>query len=113
MRLGMSNTLAKNFTLSTIFSSLGYFSNPVRAFTKLLQSNLKSLSPAQFTIEKCEVFRVASICQEIHVLSGMAWLTVAGKDIILTAGEKVLLDSNQGIAILSALGDVPLFLEIL
>ncbi|HEY9831432.1 MAG TPA: hypothetical protein V6D26_12690 [Stenomitos sp.] len=58
------------------------------------------------------MFRVPSVCQQLHVLSGSAWLTVAGEDIILTAGEKASLDSNQGCAILSVLGEVPLILDI-
>lgn len=113
MRLDMSNTIAKTFTLSRILISLGFCSNQFQNFTNLFQGNLKSLVPVQFILEKGKVFRVPSACQQLHVLSGIAWLTVAGEDIILTAGEKVSLDSNQGFAILSVLGEVPLILEVL
>jgi hypothetical protein len=112
MRLGMSNTITKNFPFSRILSYLGYCSNRLRNLNSLFEDNLKSLVAVQFTLAKGEVLRIPSACQKVHVLSGMAWLTVAGEDIILTAGEKVALGSYQGIAILSALGEMPLLLEI-
>lgn len=112
MRLEMSNTITKNFPFSRLLSYLGYCSNRLRNFNNSFEGNLKSLVTAQFTLTKNEVFRIPSACQKVHVLSGMAWLTVAGEDIILTAGEKVSLGSYQDIAILSALGEVPLLLEI-
>ncbi|HEY9728252.1 MAG TPA: hypothetical protein V6D50_17510 [Chroococcales cyanobacterium] len=77
------------------------------------KSDGRLLSPYSFTIEKGEVVRIPSTCQEIQVLSGVAWLTAAGKDIILSAGEKESIVSNEGTVLLSALGNVPLTLEIL
>lgn len=113
MRLGMSNRFAKTFPLSIILSTFDLFSTRFSKFNNRYQDKLKPLVSAQFTLEKGEVFRVPSTCQEVHVLSGIAWLTVAGKDIILTEGETVSFDTNQGIAILSALGDMPLFWEVI
>lgn len=109
----MSNMFAKTFALSTIFSSLDYCSNSFSAITNLLQSNQKTLVPAQFTLEKSEVFRIPSAYQELHVLSGVAWLTVAGEDITLTAGETATIASGHGVALISALGDAPLILEVI
>jgi hypothetical protein len=113
MRLGMSHTVAKTFCLSTLLSSFSFCSNRLRDFTNVFQGHLKSCVSAQYTLEKGKVFRVPLSCQQLHVLSGIAWLTVAGEDIILITGEKVSLDSHQGCAILSVLGEVPLILEIL
>jgi hypothetical protein len=45
-------------------------------------------------------------------LSGIAWITVAGKDIILNTGEKISLESKKDSAILSVLGNEPLNLEV-
>jgi hypothetical protein len=112
MRLGMSNTITNTILFSKIQSYLGYCSNRLRNFNNQFEDNLKSQITVQFTLIKGEVFRIPSICKKIHVLSGSAWLTVAGEDIILTAGEKVSLGSNQDIALLSALGEMPLVLEI-
>jgi hypothetical protein len=46
-------------------------------------------------------------------VSGIAWITVAGKDMILRPGEKASLSSNQDSAVISPLGNVPLTLEVL
>jgi hypothetical protein len=113
MGLGMSNRLVKTFHLPTISSSLDLHSNRFRAFTKESKPHQKSLVAHQFTLKKGELFRVPSGSKELHVLSGKAWITVAGEDIILNDGEKASLASNQGFAILSALGNMPLILEVL
>lgn len=113
MRLAMSNRFAKNFNLSIVSSFFGVGSNKFSAFTNLFKSHLKYLNPYQFTLKKGEIFRVPSGCREVHVLSGVAWITEAGQDIILTSGEKASLASNKGLAILSSLGNVPLILEVL
>jgi hypothetical protein len=113
MRSAMSNRAAKSFNLLTPSTDLGYCSNQLRAFTNLFKGKLTSIAPYHLTMEKGEVFRVPSGCQELHVLSGIAWITDAGEDIILTSGEKASLASNKGLAILSALGNVPLILEVL
>jgi hypothetical protein len=113
MRLAMSHSLLKIFSLSTLSSYLGSYSSRFRALSYQSKSNQGLLSPCSFTIEKGEVFRISSTCQEIQVLSGVAWLTAAGKDIILSAGEKTSLLSNEDSVLLSALGNVPLTLEIL
>lgn len=112
MRLGMSHRVAKTFLSSPVLGGFGFCSNRLRDLTNLIHCNLKSLGSAQYTLETGKLFRVPSVCQQLHVLSGIAWLTVAGEDIILTTGEQILLDSNQGLAILSALGDKPVILEI-
>ncbi len=112
MRLGMSNGFAKTFHLSAILSYLGSRSNRFTTSINLFQSNIQSLIPKQLTLEKSQVFRVPSACRELHVLSGIAWMTLAGEDLILKAGEKAFFTSDKGSAILSTLGNVPLILEI-
>lgn len=113
MRLVMSNSLAKTFHSSTLLNALGSYSNKFGVFTKLFHSDLKPFIPYNFTLEKGEVFRVPAECRELYVRSGIAWITVDGKDIILTTGEKASLESNQGSAVISALGKMPLRLEVL
>lgn len=113
MRLAMSNSLAKTFHPSTLSHSLGSCSNRFSVLTNLFKNHLKSLVPCHFTLEKSEVFRVPSGCRDIHVVSGIAWITVAGKDMILRPGEKASLSSNQDSAVISPLGNVPLTLEVL
>lgn len=113
MRLTMSHTWAKTFNLSTIGSSLGFRFKQFNGFTHLFKRNLKGLVPYHFTLANGEVFQVPSACSEVRVLSGVAWITVAGQDLILTSGEKALVASKKGGAILSALGNLPLIVEVL
>jgi hypothetical protein len=113
MRLVMSNTLVKTFSLSTLLSYLGSGSNRFGVFTNLFKSNLELLVPCQFTLEKSEVFRIPSACKELHILAGTAWITVAGRDIVLTTGEKVSLETKKDRAILSALGNKSVSVEVL
>ncbi|NEQ21839.1 MAG: DUF2917 domain-containing protein [Microcoleus sp. SIO2G3] len=79
----------------------------------MFKSNLELLVPCQFTLEESEVFRIPSACKELQVMSGTAWITVAGRDIVLTSGEKVTLETKKDRAILSALGNKSVSLEVL
>lgn len=67
--------------------------------------------PRLFTICKGKLFRIPSGCRQVQVLSGVAWITVAGEDIILTYKQKASLALNKDEAIVSSLSDVPLILE--
>ena len=58
-----------------------------------------------------ETYRLPQACRKIQVLSGVAWMTVAGEDVFLTQGEKTSFTPGKGVLI-SALGDTPLILEI-
>ena len=49
---------------------------------------------------------------EIRVLSGRAWVTVPEKDMFLSPGDKVVLNPQKAFALASALGNVPLVLEV-
>jgi hypothetical protein len=44
--------------------------------------------------------------------SGTAWVTTAGQDIFLEAGEETVLTAKDDKAVASALGYVPLVLEV-
>lgn len=113
MRLAMSYRLVKTFHLLAVSSYLGSSFNRFRASNNLLNRNLKSLVPYQVTLQTSKVFRVPLECKELHILSGSAWLTVDGEDIILTSGETASLASPHSLAILSVLGNRPLTLEVL
>ena len=124
MLLAISNGLARIFHSSTISNLVGFPRGKYReidsshrllcrfrTFTNLLKGNLKSPIRYRLLLQAGEVFRFPE-CQEFHVLSGVAWITVAGEDIILTSQEKALLSSHKD-AVISALGKVPLILEVL
>ncbi len=103
MRLAISNALSRMFRLATSSSSVESWSNKL--------CHLKSRDCYRFTLHKGEVFRFPSACRELHVLSGAAWITVGGEDIILTSDKKALLPSNKDFAIISPLGNIPLILK--
>ncbi len=46
------------------------------------------------------------------MLSGVAWITVAGKDIILKPEEKASIGSHKDIILVSAMSDVSLVLAV-
>ena len=111
MRLGMSDAFTKTCT-SGFLSHLGSYLMRSRVLSQLFHNQAKSLIPELLTLKKGQVFCIPSAYQEIHVISGMAWLTLAGEDVILQSGEKGLFTSNKDLIILSALGNIPLIVEI-
>lgn len=60
-----------------------------------------------------EVFRLPVVSRGVQVVSGLAWLTVAGEDIFLGNGQRLWLVGAKGAALVSALGQTPLILEVL
>ncbi|MBV9385434.1 MAG: hypothetical protein JOZ78_03290 [Chroococcidiopsidaceae cyanobacterium CP_BM_ER_R8_30] len=100
----------KTFQRVSIARAVSKYSDTFNSFTALFLGPTKFLIPRLFTIRQGEVFRLTSADREIQVLSGVAWITVKGEDIILTCAEKASLKLNQDFAIVSALSDVPLLL---
>jgi hypothetical protein len=77
------------------------------------KNNQASSSPSlRLMLYKNEIFHLPQTCWEIRVLSGCAWLTLAGRDIILTQGDQLSLAKNKDFALVSALGQNPLVFEI-
>ena len=70
-------------------------------------------SPYLLSLAPGEVFRLPQASHSVQVLSGIAWLTVAGEDIILANHEVASLLSSQNVALISALSEQPLLLKIL
>ncbi len=59
-----------------------------------------------------ELFRLPAGSRSVQVVSGVAWLTAAGDDIFLKSGERLWLLADKNSALISALGRVPLILEV-
>ena len=113
MRLATNNEFARIFNPSTLLGLVSFYPNKFKAVTELFKGKLNCVMPCQFTLENGEVFRIPQVYQEFQVLSGVAWLTVGDKDIILQSGEKASLESKKDVAVISALGKMPLVLEVL
>lgn len=60
-----------------------------------------------------ETYRVPRSCRAVRVRAGMAWLTHAGRDIVLGEGESADLDGKRDIAVVSSVSELPLVLEML
>ena len=73
----------------------------------------KSAVPYQLTLDPNQVFRLPQSSHSVQVLSGTAWITIAGKDIILASNEAALLLPHQHIALISALNKQRLLLKVL
>lgn len=61
---------------------------------------------------KHEVYRFPSASRGVKVLSGVAWVTNDSKDILLRDGEEVCFAPGKVLALVSALDNTPLILEV-
>ncbi len=113
MRLATNNEFTRIFNPSILLTLVSSYPNKFQGFTELFKGKLNSIMPCKLTLEKGEVFRIPQAYRQFHVLSGVAWLTVGDKDIILQSGEKASLESKKDVAVISALGKMPLVLEVL
>jgi hypothetical protein len=57
------------------------------------------------------VYTLPKAVTAVRVVSGRAWVTLLGEDIILYQGERAALKPDHYGAVVSALGDNPLILE--
>ena len=64
------------------------------------------------TLRKGEVFRLPSSCRAVWVVSGRAWLTHAGNDIVLDQGERATFARHNDPVVITSTGKMPLILEI-
>jgi hypothetical protein len=60
-----------------------------------------------------EVFRLPPNSRELRVVTGRAWVTHAGQDVVLGRGEAASVAPGRDLAVLSALGRWPLIVEVL
>jgi hypothetical protein len=65
----------------------------------------------RLTLLKDDALRLPRMCRRVHVLSGTAWVTVAGRDITLEIGETMSFAQENDFVLISALG-APVNLEI-
>lgn len=70
-----------------------------------------ALVTIRLTLLKNQSFRLPRMCRRVHVLSGTAWVTVAGKDITMEIGETMSFAPENDFVLISALG-APLNLEV-
>jgi hypothetical protein len=64
------------------------------------------------TLQQRDVYRLSPSDQAVRVVSGRAWLTHAGEDIVLTRGEQATFPRQTDSVVITAVGKRPLVLEI-
>ena len=104
MRSTTSNALTKLFSLSTLLNLVAFYFSKVTSHEPIM--------PHRFTLGNGEVFRIPHIYQKFQVLSGIAWLTIGGRDLILHSGEKIEFESRKDVVIISPLGKTRLMVEV-
>ena len=83
------------------------------AITQALQANSKmAAAMLRLVLYQHELCRLPQKSRGIRVLAGQAWVTLAGEDLILAPSEKVQFARTKDFALLSALGSIPLIVEI-
>ena len=65
-----------------------------------------------FALYSGELLRIPRDRQHLHVLSGTAWISVAGRDIVVSHGSCAKLVRSRYPALVSGLGGQPLLFEI-
>lgn len=68
--------------------------------------------PLLITLNRHQSFRIPQSVDELQVLSGDAWMTVAGRDIILTKQQIASIPYSKDGAIISSIGQQPLVFEL-
>jgi hypothetical protein len=66
----------------------------------------------RIVVYRGEIARLPAGGRALRAVSGKAWITYAGRDIILAPGEAAALAAGEDIALVSALGRNPLVLEL-
>jgi len=73
----------------------------------------KMAGGARLTLEPSEVHRLNPVPSGIRVLSGVAWITWKGEDIVLNAGQVIRFSPGRSNPIISAVGQGTLVVEML
>ncbi|XZN90485.1 MAG: hypothetical protein ACM65L_09015 [Microcoleus sp.] len=78
----------------------------------MLQTASELVAPNRIILMKNEVYRVPQTHREVQVLSGIAWITLDTKDIILHSSEQASLPFSKNPVLISALNNMPLIMAI-
>ena len=64
------------------------------------------------TLQKGDVYRMPSSSRSVWVVSGRAWVTHSGDDIVLDQGEHATFARRTDPVVITSTGEKPLILEI-
>jgi len=77
-----------------------------------LQGVLNMVKPNPVQINPGDAYRLNNAPQVIRVVSGSAWISYDGKDVVLRKGRNMYLPKIAFPAVLSPIGEIPVLLEI-
>ena len=72
----------------------------------------KGQVPLRIVLLPGEVLRLPRVHALLHVPSGAAWVTRAGKDQVVSEGEQITVPAVRDPAVISGLGTRPLMVEM-
>ena len=84
-------------------------------FSASVQRSAQAGSDRRFlrvTLFPGETLRVPPSCRRLAVWAGSAWVTYRGDDLRLLSGEGMAMNGKKDAAVVSALGDFALVLEL-
>lgn len=58
-----------------------------------------------FSLSAGQVLRLKNTIREINVISGCAWVSYAGQDMVLKAGDRASFELDHDIPVISAVGE--------
>lgn len=75
------------------------------------QPLLNSGNLLRLVLYKGEVMRLPQHFKEIRAVAGSIWITAGGKDMMLSAGDTISLDTRKDFILVSTLHDTPAVIE--
>lgn len=78
--------------------------------TVVVNTNISNISRG-LSLSAGQVLRLKNTVREIKVISGCAWVSYAGQDILVGAGERTAFVLNRDFPVVSALGNSPLLFD--
>ncbi len=84
----------------------------IRIFGKPSCADLERSQPVRVTVLPGQVARLNPRCARVRVLTGIAYISREREDIVLRRGEDATVQRGRYNALISAVGRVPLVLEV-
>jgi|SRR5690606_32876581 hypothetical protein len=86
-------------------------------FSQMMNAALLGAMPAaplteRLTVKANEHYTISSPITSIRVLSGSAWISYLGKDIVLKRDETLEIETSRDIAVITSLSHKPVELEL-
>jgi hypothetical protein len=85
---------------------------PVKTYPAGVGSVVSTPAILRLVLYQGELCRLPQGYTNLHVVAGSGWVSVAGADLILNAEDRIRLPRRGDVALVSALSQSPLILEV-